>query len=118
MSSPIIMTLNLTEDSILLNEGVIAALDRPRQVQILINSDEKALLLRACTIDDMQAVVMPEESTVQCEISGRSLLKKIKKLTGWKDDTPRMCYGDYLPTHQAILFKLDKAERIDAQEIE
>lgn len=113
MNAPIIMTLNLTEDSILLNEGVITALDRPRQVQIMINSDEKALLLRACTIDDIQAVVMPEERTMQCEISGRSLLKKIKKLTGWKDNAPRMCYGDYLPAHQAILFRLDNAERID-----
>ena len=117
MSAPIIMTLNLMEDSILLNEGVIAALDRPRQVQILINSDEKALLLRACTVDDLQAVVMPEENTVQCEISGRSLLKKIKKLTGWKDDAPRLCYGTYLPTHQAILFKLTDAERIDTEQL-
>lgn len=52
MSQEIILTLNLMEDSILLNEGVLDALDWPRQVQILINKEDKMLLLRACTIDD------------------------------------------------------------------
>lgn len=37
----------------------------------MINKDEKMLLLRACTIEDQQAVVVPEERTVQFEISGR-----------------------------------------------
>ena len=60
MNTPILLTLNLLEDSILLNEGVLDALDWPRQVQIMINKDEKMLLLRACTIDDQQAVVVPE----------------------------------------------------------
>lgn len=59
MNTPILLTLNLLEDSILLNEGVLDALDWPRQVQIMINKDEKMLLLRACTIDDQQAVVVP-----------------------------------------------------------
>lgn len=86
MNTPILLTLNLLEDSILLNEGVLDALDWPRQVQIMINKDEKMLLLRACTIDDQQAVVVPEEHTVQFEISGRSLLRKIRHLVGWEDD--------------------------------
>ena len=115
MNTPILMTLNLMEDSILLNEGVLNALDRPRQIQILINNDEKMLLLRACTINDIQAVVVPEMHTLQCEISGRSLLKKIRKLVGWEDDRPRLCYGEYLPAHQAIRFSLMDAEPLDIE---
>lgn len=113
MNAQIILTLNLLEDSILLNEGVLAALDWPRQVQILINKDEKMLLLRACTIDDQQAVVVPEERAMQFEISGRSLLRKIRRMVGWEDDRPRMCYGDYLPAHQAIRFDLKSAQAVD-----
>ena len=113
MSAPIILTLNLLEDSIMLNEGVLEALDRPRQVQIMINSEEKMLLLRACTVDDQQAVVVPEERTVRFEISGRSLLKKIRQMVGWDDDCPRLCYGEYLPAHQAIRFNLMEAEPVD-----
>ena len=113
MNTPILLTLNLLEESILLNEGVLDALDWPRQVQILINKDEKMLLLRACTIDDQQAVVVPEERTVQFEISGRSLLRKIRQMVGWGDDCPRLCYGEYLPAHQAIRFNLMEAEPVD-----
>ena len=113
MNTSIILTLNLLEDSIMLNEGVLDALDWPRQVQIMINKDEKMLLLRACTIDDQQAVVMPEEHIVQFEISGRSLLRKIRQMVGWDDDCPRLCYGEYLPAHQAIRFNLAEAEPVD-----
>ena len=52
MSSPIILTLNLEEDSIMLNEGILNALDWPKQVQLMINPETKQLLLRACTIED------------------------------------------------------------------
>lgn len=113
MQNEILLTLNLTEDSILLNEGVLDALDWPRQVQIMINNNEKMLLLRACTIDDQQAVVMPEIRTLQFEISGRSLLKKIRHLVGWTDDQPRVCRGEYLPAHQAIRFHLTEAQTIN-----
>ena len=116
MNTPIILTLNLLEDSILLNEGVLDALDWPRQVQILINKDEKMLLLRAYTIDDQQAVVVPEERTMQFEISGRSLLRKIRQMVGWEDDRPRMCYGEYLPAHQAIRFSLTDAQPVDMEQ--
>lgn len=109
----IILTMNLLEDSILLNESVLDALDWPRQVQIMINKEEKMLLLRACTIDDRQAVVIPEDHTVQFEISGRSLLKKIRQMVGWTDDRPRLCYGEYLPAHQAIRFSLADAQPVD-----
>ena len=109
MNTPIILTLNLSEDSILLNEGILDALDWPRLVQILVNKDEKKLLLRACTVDDQEAVVVPEERTQQFEISCRSFLKRVRQSVGWDDNHPRMCYGEYLPTHQAILFRLEDA---------
>lgn len=116
MNSPIILTLNLMEDSILLNEGVLDALDWPRQVQLMINQDAKMLLLRACTIEDKQAVVIPSDRVEQFEISGRSLLRKIRRLVGWNDDCPRLCYGEYLPAHQAIRFNLMDAEAVDLTE--
>lgn len=116
MNTQPLMTLNLQEDSILLNEDVLEILDRPRQVQILINKDEKMLLLRACTIDDLQAVVVPEAETAVFEISGRSLLKRIRHMVGWEDSLPRVCRGEYLPAHQAIRFSLADAQPIDITE--
>ena len=116
MSAPIILTINLAEDTVLLNEGVLEALDRPHQVQILVNIKDKVLMLRACTVDDEQAVVIPEESTTQFELSARSFLRKIKNLAGWGDSRPRMCCGEYLPSHQAIIFDLTTAEPLDVEQ--
>ena len=112
MNSKIFITLNLLDNSILLNEGVLNALDWPRQVQLLINNDEKMLVLRACTVEDRQAVVVPDEHITQFEISERTLFKKIKRLLGWEDECPRMCYGEYLPAHQAIRFDLKQAQTV------
>lgn len=113
MNKPIIITLNLPEDTILLNEGVLDALDRPRQVQIMVNKEEKKMLLRACTVDDLEAVVVPEDRTLQFEISCRSFLRRVRQLVKWEDNRPRFCYGEYLPAHQAILFSLDDAAPLD-----
>ena len=109
----ITLTLNLQEDSIFLSQSVLEALDWPRQVQLLINNEERMLLLRSCTIEDSQALVMPEEPSLQIEISGRSLLRKIRRLVGWDDDRPRVCRGEYLPAHQASRFDLTNSVVID-----
>ena len=108
-----IMTLNLADESILLNKGVLEALDWPRQIQLLINKDEKMLLLRACSMEDQQALVVPEESAAPFEISARAFLKRIRQLVGWTDKQPRLCYGEYLPTHQAIRFHLENAQPLE-----
>ena len=115
MSSNIILTLNLEEDSILLNEGILNALDWPRQIQLLINTETKQLVLRACTVEDAHAVVIEADNTQQCEISGRRLLKKISHLVGWEDKQPRMCRGEYLPAHQAVRFNLADAETLELE---
>ena len=115
MSSNIILTLNLEEDSILLNEGILNALDWPRQIQLLINTETKQLVLRACTVEDAQAVVIEADNAQQCEISGRTLLKKISHLVGWEDKQPRMCRGEYLPAHQAVRFNLADAEKLELE---
>lgn len=112
-NKPIVLTLDLKSGSILLNEGLLDALDRPHQIQLLINKESQMLLLRACTIEDKWAVVMPTDRVQQYEISGRSLLHDIRLMLGWTDDRPRMCYGEYLPTHQAVRFDLASAEPMD-----
>ena len=116
MSDQIILTLNLMEDSILLNEGLLNALDWPRQIQIMINKTEKMLLLRACDIDAQQAVVIPDDRTERCEISGRILLRQIRQMVGWEDERPRMCYGEYVPAHQAVFFDLKAAQALDVDQ--
>ena len=107
---PLMLTLCLEEDSILVSKAILEALNHPRQEQMLINEERQMLLLQACTVDDREAVVIPPVLIQQFEMSGHSLLKRIRRLTGWTDNRPRVIYGDYIPTHNAIVFNLHSAE--------
>ena len=106
---PLMLTLCLEEDSILLNEAILEALGHPRQVQMLINEERQMLLLQACTIDDREAIVIPPVAPGHFEMSGHSLLRRIRRLTGWSDNTPRVVYGDPIPLRRAVLFDLHTA---------
>ena len=104
------LTLCLEEDSILLNEDVLEALGHPRQVQMLINDEQQMLLVQACTVDDREAIVIPPLTMEHFEMSGHSLLRRIRRLTGWTDNRPRVVYGSFIPTHCAIVFDLHSAQ--------
>ena len=104
------LTLCLEEDSILVSKAILETLEHPKQVQMLINEERQMLLLQACTVDDREAVVIPPEVRIQFEMSGHALLRRIRRLTGWSDNRPRVIYGNFIPTHHAIVFDLRAAQ--------
>ncbi len=104
------LTLCLEEDSILVSKAILETLEHPKQVQMLINEERQMLLLQACTVDDREAVVIPPEVRIQFEMSGHALLRRIRRLTGWSDNRPRVIYGNFIPTHHAIVFDLRMAQ--------
>jgi hypothetical protein len=104
------LTLCLEEGSILVSKPILEVLNHPQQVQMLINEERRMLLLQACTVDDREAVVIPNYPMQQFEMSGHALLKRIRRLTGWTDDLPRVVYGSYIPAHNAIVFDLGTAQ--------
>ena len=106
---PMMLTLCLEENSILVSRAILEALESPKQVQLLINDERKMLLLQACTVNDREAVIVPQSTYGQFEMSGHSLLKRIRKLTGWADNNPRVVYGEYVPQHKVIVFDLMQA---------
>ena len=108
-SGALVMTLCLKEESILLNKAVLDQLGQPRQVQLLINEEQGMLLLKTCSIGDREAVVIPQLPPDQFEVSGASLLKRLRRLAGWPDNRPRQIIGIPIPTHNAIAFNLQTA---------
>ena len=110
MNEPLMLTLCLADDSILVSKAILDALDHPRQVQMLINEERRMLLLQSCTVDDKEAVVVPPDALSQFEMSGHALLRRIRRLTGWTDSLPRVVYGNYIMTHHAIVFDLLSAQ--------
>lgn len=106
LHQPLMLTLCLEENSILVSKAILEVLKFPRQVQMLINEEQKMLLLQACTVEDREAVIIPPPPLSQFKISGHSLLKRIRKLTGWADNNSRIVYGQYISQHHAVVFDL------------
>lgn len=108
------LLLDLNEDSIYIGQEVLEALGEPRQIQMMINPEQKKILIQACTIEDRNAIVVPPQPMLFFEMSGQSLLKRIRKLTEWPDDHPRFLYGQRVPGYTAIVFDLMTAEIADS----
>ena len=113
MNNELLLTLNFRDETIMLSEEILNALGRPKQVQIMINSETKRLAMCPCDLDSEEAVVMPTGNVQQFEIGGRSVLRRIRKAAGWKSDLPRICFGEEIPEHRAVCFDLEYAITID-----
>ena len=109
----LLLTLNFKDSTVMLNEGILDVLGRPRQVQVMLNEEMKRLLMRPCELDSAQAVVIPAEHVIQVEIGARSLLRRIRRIAGWDTEKPRICIGSLIPDYQAVCFELDDAIAVD-----
>ena len=114
--SDLLLTLCQHEESILLNEAILKILGRPQQIHLMINQEKCMLLLQPCETADRGAVVVPDGKIVQFPISGRSLLKHIRRLTGWTDYDSRIVQGYYMPEHNVVLFDLREAVPVIVEE--
>ena len=118
MKEPMMLTLCLGEDSILVSRPILEALNSPKQVQMLINEEQQTLLLQPCGMYDREARVVqsppvagnPYYSAGDFEVSGHTLLRRIKNMTGWADDRPRVIYGKHYPSHNVMVFDLKTAQ--------
>lgn len=106
---PLLLTMDFSGETMMLNDGILDALGRPAQVQIMLNREQKRLLIRPCGTDSSQAVVMPQGDAPQAEVGGRVLLKNIRKLAGWKEERGRICIGEAVPEYSAVWFDLERS---------
>ena len=102
----LILTFAMGDGTITLNGGIIEALGHPKQVQIRLDEENCQLMLRACDLEEDQAVVVQEEMP---QVGGRRLLKRISGLAGWREPGDRYVYGVYLPDYGAAIFNLRDA---------
>lgn len=112
-SNALTLTLCMDEGSIMVNKGVLEALKHPRQIQLLINEDQQMLLVQACTVEDREAIVVPANAATTFEMSGVSLLKRIRRITGWTDHQMRTISGFHIPAYNAIVFDLMTAQPVN-----
>lgn len=107
MIDTFVLTINSKENTLIVSKETLEALGHPEYVQLHIDEDKKSLLLAACTTEDKQALVVNTEHYMMYEITARNLIRRIRRLTGWEDEGPRVAFGVHLPEHNAVAFSLD-----------
>ena len=99
--------MDMKNDLFVLDDATLDALGRPKQVQLLINTQQRKLVLRACSTEDAEAIFLPDTPIISTEISGKKLLQNIRTNMGWEDKETRSCPGTFLPNHRAVCFDLN-----------
>ncbi len=105
-----ILTMDMKNDLFVLDEATLDALGRPKQVQLLINTQQRKLVLRACSAEDDEPIFLPAAPVISTEISGRKLLQNIRTNMRWTGMESRICPGTYLPSHKAVCFDLNRVK--------
>ncbi len=98
------------KDSLMFGPEVAEALGHPPHIQIKVNEKQKSILLQPCDINDSEVIVVPPK--LPFAVRGQSLMKTIRRLTGWTDKKPRVLYGYEVKGINAIVFNLMNAEVI------
>ena len=55
-----ILTMDMKNDLFVLDDATLDALGRPKQVQLLINTQQRKLVLRACSAEDDEPIFLPD----------------------------------------------------------
>ena len=103
----LILAFDPAEDTLMLSNSILELLEHPEYIQLSLDEGNCLLLIRACGKEEEQAVVL--EPGMQ-EISGRNVMKKVRQLLRWDDNSPRLAYGVLLHTYNAVLFDLRDME--------
>ena len=110
MNDSLILTLCLKENTLLMNNAIIEQLGSPSLIQIRMNESDKSLLVNPCEYGVRGAVVVPDNHMYQLEMPDRTLIRRIRRITEWPDDNPRVLCGVFIPRHNAVYFSLDTAQ--------
>ena len=114
IGDPLMLTLCLKEDSILVSSSIMEIFGNPKRLQFMMNDEKCLLLVRVCE-DPLEGMVVVPAGKPHFDVSGIAIADRIKKATGWKDDTPRMIQGEFIPKMKAVLFDLLMAQPADLQ---
>ena len=107
---PLLLTLCLEENTILVSTTILDCLGNPRLIQMMINDEMRSLIIHPCKDGDRESILIPETTIYQFEYPGQSLLRRIRRLTKWRDSNPRAVYGTFVPQINAVVFDLMTAQ--------
>ena len=98
-------SITLTLNSIIFSRGLLERLKRPDYIKVCISQNEKMLIVAPADSTDPYAVDMTR-MPLRGRINNREFVKRLKTLTGYKEDDTIKIVGQYIAEQNLILFKL------------
>ena len=110
MNETLMLTLCMEENTLLISNGVLDQLGSPPLIQIRISESDRSLLVQPCEYGTRGAIVVPDRQMYQLETPADMLVRHIRRITGWVDNSPRVLCGVHIPQLNAVYFGLDTAQ--------
>jgi hypothetical protein len=110
MNETLMLTLCMEENTLLISNGVLDQLGSPPLIQIRISESDRSLLVQPCAYGTRGAIVVPDRQMYQLETPADTLVRHIRRITGWMDNNPRVLCGVHIPQLNAVYFGLDTAQ--------
>lgn len=110
MDETLMLTLCMEENTLLISNGVLDQLGSPPLIQIRISESDRSLLVQPCEYGTRGAIVVPDRQMYQLETPADTLVRHIRRITGWMDNNPRVLCGVHIPQLNAVYFGLDTAQ--------
>lgn len=87
----------------------------PGCFRFLINQEEKKIAMQVCRFGEEGFHITPEypNKKFSYEITSIELLRMIWNMCDWNSQYSYRIMGDFIPNHQAVVFDLNNAERIN-----
>ena len=110
MNEALMLTLCMEENTLLISNGVLRQLGSPPMIQIRISESDRSLLVQPCEYGTRGAIVVPDRQMYQLETPADTLVRHIRRITGWMDNNPSVLCGVHIPQLNAVYFGLDTAQ--------
>ena len=103
-----------------INRASILQLGYPKRIRLLFNLEKKELVLQPCNENEPLSYKMPKDLGVthrSIELRSAALSDLIIDTMGWERDVHYIAYGRYMTKDNILVFSLNDAQPIAADDI-
>ena len=101
------LTLDLKKQRMRIHKETLRQVGYPDYVQLLVNPEQKTIVMRACEESACQAHKVILEKNVDCELYSKEFLRRLKTVdSNLKGDTSFLIAGKTDPSRRLAIFRL------------
>lgn len=104
------ITISVTKNGLTFSKQAVSQMNMAEYVNLLLNEEEHKLAVQVCEETDKDKVRFAKDGAQNVRWNNRVFLDSIIRLMGWDKDKIYRVNGEYISSHNALLFNLDDCE--------